>query len=148
MNIAKENSEEAYCIRVEPFMIESLWSRCLPFLENPEIGDIEYCSMQEIKHDCLNQSSQLWILMKGDELVGCFLTNIGVASDSVNIVNIFNLSGTSIESWIGELDRKIVEFCQQNNCKFYSYVGRPGFKKFVPQLTSPGVFYLREVPNV
>jgi hypothetical protein len=143
------NSEkESYCIRVEIFMIEDLWEKCIPFLANPEIGEIEYSSMEELKRDCLENITQLWILMKGDELVGCFLTNVGVASDTVNVVNIFNLSGTDIESWIKELDTKMVEFCQQNSCKYYSYVGRPGFKKFVPELTSPGIFYLREVPNV
>lgn len=148
MALAQESHNEAYCIRVEPFMINDLWDKCLPFLENPDIGDIEYSSTEQIKEDCFSGDTQLWILMKGDELVGCFLTNIGVASDTVNIVNIFNLSGTSIESWIKELDRKIVEFCQENSCKYYSYVGRPGFKRYVPELISPGVFYLREVPNV
>lgn len=139
---------QPYCIRVEPFMVPSMWSKCLPFLENPDIGDIEYSSLDEVKKDCLEGTTQLWILMKEDDLVGCFLTNVGVASDSVNIVNIFNLSGKDIEVWIKELDDRIVQFCKENNCKYYSYVGRPGFKKYVPELKSPGVFYLREVPNV
>lgn len=148
MALAQKTLENAYCIRVDPFMIDGIWDRCLPFLQNPDIGDIEFLSSEESKKSCIDGEAQLWILMQEDELVGCFLTNIGVVSEGTNIVNIFNLSGTGIESWIKELDRKIVEFCKENNCKYYSYVGRPGFKRYVPELNSPGVFYLREIPNV
>lgn len=137
--------EEVYCIRVEPFMVSELWSKCLPFLENPEIGSLEYSSIEELKKCCLDETYQLWILMERDKLSGCFLTNIGVISDNINIVNIFNLSGSGIRFWIKELDQKISEFCKENNCKFYSYIGRDGFSRFVPELNKVGTYYLREV---
>ena len=145
---ALDNKPEAYCIRVEPFMIEGLWEKCLPFLENPEIGEIEFSSLEELKRNCLDSTAQLWILMEGDKLTGCFLTNVGVVSDEVKIVNIFNLSGAGIKFWIKELDDKMVAFCQEYGCQYYSYIGRQGFAKLVPQLKSTGVHYLREVPNV
>lgn len=148
MALAQKSDNKAYCIKVEPFMVIEMWDKCLPFLENPEIGQIEYTSPEELKRNCLDETYQLWILMEGDKLTGCFLTNIGVVSDEINIVNIFNLSGSGVRVWIKELDEKIVKFCQENGCKFYSYIGREGFAKLVPELKQTGVHYLREVPNV
>lgn len=133
-----------YCIMIEPFMVDELWPKCVPFFEDPEIGDIEFSSIEECYENCRRGIYQLWILMEDDELTGCFMTNIGMASDTVKVVNIFYLSGDGVKTWIAELDKKICEFCVQNDCSFYMCSARKGFSRLVPQLKESGVLYVRD----
>lgn len=136
---------ESYCIRVEDFLIDDVWERCIPFLENPEIGEIEFTSLDSVKAEVIEGNYQLWILMQDDALSGCFLTNISEVANGIKIVNIFYLSGQGVKIWIQELDDKIVEFCKENGCKFYSCTARRGFSKLVPKLEEAGTLYVRKI---
>ncbi len=133
-----------YCIKVDPFMIDKIWSKCKPFLENPEIGDVEYTSTEEMKELCKSEEYQLWILMEDEKLTGCFLTNIGEVASGVKMVNLFCLSGGGLKVWIDELDEKVTKFARQNGCIGYSCVARTGFSKFVPELKKLGDFFFRD----
>lgn len=126
-------------------MVDDMWPKCLPFLENPEIGDTEYDSLNDIKDFCKQEYYQLWILMENDNLSGCFLTNIGEASKNTKVVNIFYLCGEGVKIWISELDKKIVEFAKENGCRFYSCAARRGFSRLVPELKETGTLYVREI---
>lgn len=140
-----EENKEVYCIRVEPFLLDSLWEKCLPFLENPEIGEIEYTPLDEVYELCKTEDYQLWILMNGDELTGCFMTNIFQVTAGTNVLNIFYLSGHGVKVWIDELDKKVSEFAIENGCSFYSCIARKGFSKLVSGLEEAGVQYVKDL---
>lgn len=137
--------KEVYCIMVEPNMIEAVWDKCVPFLSNPDIGDVEFSSVEQTKESCSKGTDQLWMLMTGDELVGCFNTNFGPVSPGISLVNIYNLSGMDIKSWIDILDHKISKFAKDNGCAFYMYIGRRGFSKLVPGLKEVGSAYIKDL---
>ena len=136
---------EIHCIMVEPFMVDAMWEKCLPFIENPELGDIEYMSPGELKQECLAGYAQLWILMLGDDLVGCFCTNFGEASSTVKVCNIFNLAGSGAKLWSKALDEKIAGFAQSHGCSAYMCVTRKGFARLVPELKEAGALFVRKL---
>lgn len=126
-------------------MIDELWPKCLPFLENPDIGDIEFVSLEDLKQECKELKAQLWILMEDDELKGCFLTNIGYLSDKVKVVNIFHLCGDGVKVWVDHMDRTMIDYARQNGCSYYLTTARKGFSRLVPALKESGVLYAREI---
>lgn len=140
-----EDSGDIYCIMVEPFLVKDLWDKCLPFLENPEIGEIEFGNIDDLKQECIEGYAQLWILMRGDDLCGCFCTNFGEVDSGTNVVNIFRLSGEGAKVWIKELDKKISEFAIANNCKFYLCTARKGFARYVPELKEAGTLFVKDL---
>lgn len=140
-----EQQKTPYCIRVEPFMVNDMWPKCLHFLENPDIGDIEFTSLDDLKEECKELKAQLWILMEDDELKGCFLTNIGYLSDKVKVVNIFHLCGDGVKVWVDHMDKTMVDYAKENGCKFYLTTARRGFSRLVPALKESGVLYAREI---
>lgn len=136
---------ESYCIMVEQFLIDELWSKCEKFLNNPEIGEIEFADLDDLKQECKDGICQLWILMQDDELTGCFITSIGEASANVKVLTLTHLSGEGVKVWIKELDDKVSQFAKINGCKYVSITARRGFARLIPELKEAGTLYVKDL---
>ena len=134
-----------YCIIVQPFMIDEMWDKCLPFLENPDIDELEFDDLDELREQCKRTESQLWIIMLDDDLKGCFITTLGEHSSGIKVINMSYFSGEGIRLWADTVDKAMIEFGIKNNCRYYSFIGRRGFSKMVPALKESGVLYLRDI---
>jgi hypothetical protein len=141
----QEESQEIDCLRVEPYLVDGMWGKCSKFLENPDIGDIEFSTTEELKEECKNGHAQLWAIAKGEEVIGAFCTNFGEATSSVNVCNIYYLSGEGAKVWSKIIDKKVSDFAKENNCSYYMCVARKGFARLVPQLKEAGTLFVRDL---
>lgn len=141
----QEESQEIDCLRVEPYLVDGIWEKCSKFLENPDIGDIEFNTPEELKEECIKGYAQLWMIAKGEEVIGAFCTNFGEAASNVNVCNIYYLSGEGAKVWSKIIDKKVSDFAKENGCSYYMCVARKGFARLVPQLKEAGTLFVRDL---
>lgn len=131
-------------LRIEPEMVESIWPRCISYLQNsfsPLVSDYDIADLYK---ECRAGQCQLWVAVGLGRIMAAVITMISVQPKSRSCT-IVHLAGEDMRLWIKELDKEITKFARSHDCRYIEAVTRRGFSRFVPDFVEDGIIHVKVI---
>lgn len=131
-----QNSDMEYNIKGIPHEgVESLWRFAEPFIKRALDHTFGELSIEDVKDKCLSRDMQLWMIAKGNRVVGAGTTMI-VLHPQMKVCRIVTLAGTEFDEW-KDMAHAFIEIWADEamGCEAVEAYTRKGF---VPKLLEIG----------
>lgn len=120
-----------YNIRGVPSQaVEKLWHFAEPFVKRALDHTFGEVSAADIKNFCLSKDMQLWMIVKGERVMGAGVTQI-VFYPQMKVCRIVTLAGTEFDNWMDMSHMHIELWAVEMGCEAVEAFVRKGF---VPKL--------------
>lgn len=115
--------------------VPGLWRFAEPFIKRALDHTFGEVSIDDLKAMCMNRDAQLWMIAKGNRVVGAGTTSI-VHYPQMKVARILTLAGTEFREW-KDMAHAFIEIwaAEQMGCDAVEAYVRKGF---VPQLLEIG----------
>lgn len=100
-------------------------------------------TIESVLSSVLKGVSQLWLATTNNQVVGVVVTE-ALQHPAKRIMLIHMLGGEDIEEWVGEISR-IEAYAKENECQAIEIIGRPAWKKLLPEYKAPRIVLTKEL---
>jgi hypothetical protein len=114
--------------------VETVWRFAEPFIKRALDHTFGEISAMDILQFCENRDMQLWMIVKGNRVVGAGTTQI-VFYPQMKVCRIVTLAGTEFDNWMGMAHAYIEAWAISQQCQDMEVYVRKGF---MPKLQDIG----------
>jgi hypothetical protein len=122
---------------IPPEMCSDLWRFAEPYIRRALDHTYGELTSLDLKNLCASKDAQLWMVQKGDRIIGAGTTMI-MNYPQMKVCRIITLSGSEFKEWKNLACMHIEMWADANGCEGVEAYVRRGF---VPQLLEIGFKY-------
>lgn len=106
--------------------VEGMWRFAEPFIKRALDHTFGEVSIEDMKRLCLSRDMQLWMVLKGDRVVGAGTTMI-IFHPQMKVCRIVALSGADFKAWMDVAHMSIEVWAAEQGCVGIECYVRKGF---------------------
>lgn len=129
--------------------VPNVWAEVVPWIRKGLDVNAQEANLLDIYVDLLARKKQLWLVIKGDELIGSGLSKIETEEGGAVICWIYTFAGKSLLPDLPDMLRQFELWAKANGRHVLRIAGRPGWAKVFRDWTrhtdSTGAVYLEKI---
>jgi chorismate mutase len=115
-----------------------VWQAVAPFFSGFFEGGFDI-SLDRISAHTKRTGATLWVITVDGQLSAVFFARVGEAENGCHHVNVFDIGGHNVESWLTSFVETMISFAQHNGCTAVRFIGARDWRKLLPGCQVAGI---------